>query len=74
MKRTHPVLSSISVMLISTKQCSDINDVCLGTTSITSSIMIDVASKKVVNWLCVDDVCGSFLAWSLSDRCGITNW
>ena len=36
--------------------------------------MIDVASKKIVHWLCVDDACGSFLAWSLSDRYGITNW
>ena len=29
-----------------------------------------VTSSQVIHWLCIDDVCGSFTGWSISDECG----
>ena len=28
----------------------------------------------VVDWLCVDDVCGAFAAYTLSNNCNSTHW
>ena len=40
----------------------------------TSAKMRNATAYYVVNWLCIDDVCGSFLHWSISDDCGTIDW
>ena len=36
--------------------------------------MRQVTSSQVIHGLCIDNVCGSFICWSISDEYGIIDW
>ena len=67
-------ISSVTIMLHSTIPSisplapSEVSD------DSVSMNMTSLASNTVVNWICVDDKCRYFLAWSRSINCGGLDW
>ena len=68
-----PALSSVPIMLHSSASIN-MTQTTVGPPANTSSKMRSATSSYVINWLCIDDVCGFFLHWSVTDECGTIDW
>ena len=60
------IISSISIMLHFAIPFAPLSSTCDIKNDSVIWKMTTLASDIIINWLCVDDVCGSFLAWSMS--------
>ena len=65
-----PYLSSVLIMLHSTTSVNMTQKI-VGPLTNISAKMKNATACHVADWLCIDEVCGSFLNWSISDECGM---
>ena len=68
-----PPLSSVPIMLHSSTSMN-MKQTTVGPLTNKSAKMKNATAYHIVDWLCIDDVCGSFIHWSVSDECGTIYW
>ena len=71
---TFLVISSVPIMFHSVIPLSLPKSTPTSPTMGVSPRITKSASAAIVNWLCIDNVCGYLLAWSLSPCCGGLTW